>query len=63
MDKELTFEEAMKELEEIVKNLEEGNLSLDDSVKKYTRGLELSKYAYDLLKTAEAKISVKEDEA
>ena len=61
MEKELSFEEIMKELENIVKDLEAGNLSLDDSVKKYTKGLELSKKAYDLLKDAEAKITVKEE--
>lgn len=61
MEKELTFEEIMKKLEDIVKELEDGDLSLDDSVKKYTMGLELSKKAYELLKNAEAKLTVKEE--
>ena len=38
----LTFEEMMKELEKIVEDLEKGTLSLDDAVKKYQRGIELS---------------------
>ncbi|MBR2891667.1 MAG: exodeoxyribonuclease VII small subunit [Bacilli bacterium] len=38
----LTFEEMMKELEQIVEELEKGTLSLDDAVKKYQRGIELS---------------------
>jgi exodeoxyribonuclease VII small subunit len=36
------FEELLKELEEIVKELESGNLSLEDAIKKYQRGMELS---------------------
>lgn len=63
MEKELTYEEVVKELETIVKELEEGNLTLDESVKKYTKGLELSKEAYKKLEEAEAKLTVKEDEA
>ncbi len=58
---EKTFEETMKELEQIVKELESGELSLDESVKKYSLGLELSKHAYDLLKNAEAKLTIKEE--
>lgn len=38
----LTFEEMMKELEIIVDELEKGSLSLDEAVKKYQRGIELS---------------------
>lgn len=36
------FEELMKELEEIVKQLESGNLSLEQAIEKYQRGMELS---------------------
>ena len=35
MKKELSFEEALKELEEIVVNLEKGDISLDDAIKAY----------------------------
>jgi len=59
MDK--SFEDTMKELEEIVKLLESGELSLDKSVENYTKGLELSKHAYELLKNAEAKLTIKEN--
>ena len=37
-----SFEEMMKELEQIVFDLEKGTLSLDDAVKSYQRGIELS---------------------
>lgn len=36
------FEELLKELEEVVANLESGKLSLEDSVNYYKRGMELS---------------------
>lgn len=38
----MSFEEMMKELEQIVSDLEKGTLSLDDAVKSYQRGIELS---------------------
>lgn len=38
----LSFEEMMAELEKIVEELEKGLLSLDEAVKKYQRGIELS---------------------
>lgn len=37
-----TFEQLLKELQEIVSNLENGNLSLEDSVKAYQKGMQLS---------------------
>ncbi len=36
------FEELLKELEEIVKQLESGTLSLEQAIEKYQRGMELS---------------------
>ena len=38
----LSFEEMMKELEQIVEDLEKSTLSLDEAVKRYQRGIELS---------------------
>ena len=35
------FEEAMKEIEIIVRDIEEGKLGLDESIKKYERGCQL----------------------
>ena len=46
--KELSFEECLKELEEIVAKLESKDISLDDAVKYYQKGLELSKRCYDI---------------
>ena len=43
MEKNRTFEENLMELEKIVRSLEDKNISLEDAVKNYTLGLELSK--------------------
>lgn len=48
----MMFEELLKELDEIVKELESGKLTLDESIKKYQRGLELSKLCRDKLMSA-----------
>ena len=39
--KKLSFEDAMSELEEIVDNLESGNIDLDKSIQYYTRGSQI----------------------
>ena len=55
---ELNFEEAMKQLEEIANVLENGNLSLDESVNKFEEGMKLSKKCNDFLDQAEKKITM-----
>ena len=56
--KEKNFEENMEELEIIVKELEEGKLNLDESVKKFEDGMKLSKTCNDMLENAEKKITI-----
>lgn len=46
------FEELLKELEQIVLDLEKGDLSLEESLKKYQRGIELSKLCKEKLEEA-----------
>lgn len=58
MAKKKTFESALKELEEIVKEMESGDLCLEDAVKKYESGIKQSKYCLDLLDKTEKKISL-----
>lgn len=53
MEKTKTFEQSLEELEEIVKALESGEIDLDLAVKKYQKGMELSKRCHTLLKDAE----------
>lgn len=52
------FEEAMKELEEIVETLEKGDLTLDESIKVFQRGIELSKFCSKRLNEVERKITM-----
>ena len=56
--KEESFEEAMKNLEAIVTELEKGELNLDDSVKKFEEGIKISKECNEMLEKAEKKISI-----
>ncbi|GBF49246.1 exodeoxyribonuclease VII small subunit [Leptospira ryugenii] len=54
--KNISFEDALLELETIAEKLEKGQLSLEDSIKAYERGMELKKICSDRLAEAEAKI-------
>ncbi len=58
MTKKKSFETALKELEEIVRQMESGDLSLEDSVKKYETGMKTSKFCLDLLDKTEKKITL-----
>ena len=51
-----TYERAIKRLQEIVKLLENGGLTLDESVKLFEEGAKLAKFCNDELKNAEQKI-------
>jgi len=55
--KKMSFEEAMSEMERTVKSLEEGNLSLDESLEKFEYGIKLSGFLHGKLKSAELRIS------
>lgn len=48
-----TFEENLEELENIVKELESGNVSLDDAINKYSDAIKLVKICEDKIKNAE----------
>ncbi len=58
-----TFEEYMNELDLILKALENKDISLEEAVKNYTNGLELSKKCYEILSTNEALVVQKMTEA
>ncbi len=57
-EKKLNFEETMKNLEQIVNELEKGDLSLDTSVAKFEEGMQLSKQCSEFLEDAEKRITV-----
>ena len=54
--KKMKFEEALAALEDIVRNLESGEVSLEQSIEIYTRGTQLKAHCEDKLKDATARI-------
>ena len=52
----LTFEEAMKELEELVDSLDKGDVSLDEAIAAYDRGSQLKDYCEKKLQEAKMKV-------
>lgn len=48
----MTFEEAMQEMQQIIENMRKGDLTLEESVKAYRRGKELSTRCQELLNQA-----------
>jgi exodeoxyribonuclease VII small subunit len=57
-DNGVSFEKAIAELEEIVKKLEKGELTLDESINCFQRGVELTKYCSKRLDEAERSITM-----
>ena len=55
------FESALKELEALVLDMENGDLSLEDSLAAYKRGMELSVFCQKKLEDAELQIKVLEN--
>lgn len=55
---DMKFEEALKKLEKIVNDLEDGNLSLDDSMEKYGEGIRLAKMCAKKLEVAKKKVEI-----
>ncbi len=58
MMEEKRFEDAMRELEDIVKRLETGNLPLEESLKIFEEGVALSRYCFNRLEEAEKRVSI-----
>ncbi len=57
-DKKMSYEEAVKRLEEIVKKLEGGQTPLDESIALFSEGSELVKLCTSILDEAEQKVKV-----
>lgn len=53
---DLTYEEAIEELEEILDDLEEDNLTLKESMEKFKRGIDLYNHSNEILNDMEGKI-------
>lgn len=54
----LNFEDSMKKLEDITKELEKGELDLNSSMEKFEEGIKLSKECNKILENAEKKITI-----
>ena len=55
-DAEVDFESALKELETLVSRMESGELSLDESLKAFERGIELTRKCQSSLEAAELRV-------
>ena len=58
MAKKKSFEDSMAELEQIIEELETGELSLEESIERYERAYKAVKTCRDMLSTAERKIQL-----
>lgn len=57
-EQKVTFEQALEQLEKIVEQIESGEVSLEESIDKYARGIKLIKQCRSILDQAERKIQV-----
>ena len=55
-DAEVDFESALKELETLVSRMESGELSLDESLKAFEKGIELTRKCQSSLEAAELRV-------
>ncbi len=55
---EKTFEASIEELEKIVSDLEDGNMTLDESMKMFESGMKLARDCGEILEKAEKKITM-----
>ncbi|WP_260291392.1 exodeoxyribonuclease VII small subunit [Sedimenticola hydrogenitrophicus] len=57
-----SFEQALSELESLVETMEQGDLSLEESLKSFERGVALTRTCQQALKEAEQKIQILTDQ-
>ncbi|MDX8359647.1 MULTISPECIES: exodeoxyribonuclease VII small subunit [Bacillaceae] len=53
MNKEITFEQAMEQLEKIVEKLEEGDVPLEEAIDFFKEGMKLSSFCHEKLQNVE----------
>ena len=56
-EKEMKFEDKIRELEKLVSELENGEVSLDDAIDKYTKAMKLAKECSDKLTEVSDKVN------
>lgn len=54
----VNFEENIEKLENIISDLEKGNLNLEESISKFEEGIKISKECNKMLENAEKKITI-----
>ena len=54
----MTYEQAVKELEEILQSLENQDTSLDDALKLFEKSVELSKICFEKIKQTQGKVEI-----
>ena len=54
----MNYEEAVKELEKILSELESGELNLDEAIKMFEKSVELSKICFEKIKSTEGKVEI-----
>jgi len=52
------FEQALEELEQLVERLERGDLPLEDALKSFERGVELTRHCQGALRAAQARVEL-----
>lgn len=57
-DDKIDFENALRELEELVERMEQGDLSLEQSLKDFERGIALTRACQQALQEAEQKVRI-----
>ncbi len=57
-DINITFEEAMEKLDQIVKQLENGDSTLEESMQLFSQGMELSKTSNEIIDSIEHRITL-----
>lgn len=63
MEKEVKFEQAIAQLGEIVKTLENGEAPLDKAIALFEEGMKLSKHCTEILEHAEQKVRFLQEQA
>lgn len=61
MQEKINLEESLKELEEIAKALEQGDLTIDEAMEKYERGVKLAQSCTRKINEVKQRIEVQED--
>jgi exodeoxyribonuclease VII small subunit len=56
--KQPRFEDALHELEQLVERMEQGQMTLEDSLKAFERGVQLTRTCQTALREAEQKVQV-----